>query len=122
MHLKRLTLHGFKTFADKTEVQFSPSVTCIVGPNGSGKSSLLDALVWCLGEQKASSLRAGSARDVIFAGSSKRRAMGMAEVSLTVDSESVPSIEPSATPSKRPFETFGWTHFLEAGHLRRRVE
>lgn len=87
MHLKRLTLHGFKTFADKTEVQFVPGVTCIVGPNGSGKSNVLDALVWCLGEQKASNLRAGSARDVIFAGSSKRRAMGMAEVSLTVENE-----------------------------------
>ncbi len=87
MHLKRLTLHGFKTFADKTEIQFVPGVTCIVGPNGSGKSNLLDALVWCLGEQKASSLRAGSARDVIFAGSSKRKPVGMAEVSLTVDNE-----------------------------------
>ena len=87
MHLKRLTLHGFKTFADKTEVQFVPGVTCIVGPNGSGKSNILDALVWCLGEQKASNLRAGTARDVIFAGSSKRRAMGMAEVSLTVENE-----------------------------------
>ncbi|MGC4044954.1 MAG: chromosome segregation protein SMC [Armatimonas sp.] len=87
MHLKRLTLHGFKTFAEKTEIQFVPGVTCIVGPNGSGKSNLLDALVWCLGEQKASSLRAGNARDVIFAGSTKRKPLGMAEVSLTVDNE-----------------------------------
>src|SRR5260221_14721225 len=87
MRLKRLTLHGFKTFADKTEVEFVPGVTAIVGPNGSGKSNLLDALVWCLGEQKASALRAGSARDVIFAGSSRRKPLGMAEVSLTVDNE-----------------------------------
>lgn len=87
MRLKRLTLHGFKTFADKTEVEFAPGVTAIVGPNGSGKSNLLDALVWCLGEQKASAVRAGAARDVIFAGSSRRKPMGMAEVSLTVDNE-----------------------------------
>lgn len=87
MRLKRLTLHGFKTFADKTEIEFVPGVTCIVGPNGSGKSNLLDALVWCLGEQKASNLRAANARDVIFAGSSKRKPMGMAEVTLTVDNE-----------------------------------
>ena len=87
MRLKRLTLHGFKTFADRTEIEFVPGVTCIVGPNGSGKSNLLDALVWCLGEQKASNLRATNARDVIFAGSSKRKPMGMAEVTLTVDNE-----------------------------------
>jgi chromosome segregation protein len=87
MRLKRLTLHGFKTFADKTEIEFVPGVTAIVGPNGSGKSNILDALTWCLGEQKASSVRAARAQDVIFAGSSKRRPMGMAEVSLTVDNE-----------------------------------
>ena len=87
MRLKRLSLHGFKTFADKTVIDFVPGVTCIVGPNGSGKSNLLDALVWCLGEQKASSVRAVRNQDVIFAGSSKRKPMGMAEVSLTVDNE-----------------------------------
>ena len=87
MRLKRLTLHGFKTFADKTTIDFNPGVTAIVGPNGSGKSNLLDALTWCLGEQKASNLRAARAQDVIFAGSSRRKPMGMAEVSLTVDNE-----------------------------------
>jgi chromosome segregation protein len=87
MRLKRLTLHGFKTFADKTIVEFVPGVTAIVGPNGSGKSNLLDAITWVLGEQKASSLRASRAADVIFAGSSRRKPMGMAEVSLTVDNE-----------------------------------
>ena len=87
MRLKRLTLHGFKTFADKTEIEFAPGVMAIVGPNGSGKSNLLDALTWCLGEQKASNLRATRAQDVIFAGSGRRKPMGMAEVSLTVDNE-----------------------------------
>ncbi|MFY7952556.1 MAG: chromosome segregation SMC family protein, partial [Armatimonadaceae bacterium] len=87
MRLKRLTLQGFKTFADRTEIEFVPGVTCIVGPNGSGKSNLLDALVWCLGDTKASSVRATRAQDVIFAGSAKRKPMGMAEVSLTVENE-----------------------------------
>lgn len=87
MRLKKLSLHGFKTFADRTEITFAPGVTAIVGPNGSGKSNLLDSLLWVLGEQKTSALRAAKASDVIFAGSGKRKAMGMAEVSLTVDNE-----------------------------------
>lgn len=88
MRLKRLTLHGFKTFADRTEVEFVPGVTAVVGPNGSGKSNVADAITWVLGEQKASSLRASKAQDVIFAGSARRKPMGMAEVTLTVDNES----------------------------------
>jgi len=85
MRLKKLQLHGFKTFADKTEVEFADGVTAIVGPNGSGKSNIGDGILWVLGEQKASALRGTRAQDVIFAGSEGRRAMGMAEVSLTVD-------------------------------------
>ena len=85
MRLKKLQLHGFKTFADKTEVEFADGVTAIVGPNGSGKSNIGDAILWVLGEQKASALRGVKAADVIFSGSEGRRAMGMAEVSLTVD-------------------------------------
>ena len=87
MRLKKLSLHGFKTFADRTEIVFAPGVSAIVGPNGSGKSNLLDSLLWVLGEQKTSALRAAKASDVIFAGSGKRKPMGMAEVSLTVDNE-----------------------------------
>ena len=87
MRLKRLALHGFKTFADKTELEFADGVTAIVGPNGSGKSNIQDAVAWVLGEQKASALRASRAQDVIFAGSVRRKPMGMAEVSLTVDNE-----------------------------------
>ena len=87
MRLKRLTLHGFKTFADKTEIAFADGVTAVVGPNGSGKSNVVDSLLWCLGEQKSSALRTAKAQDVIFAGSAKRKPMGMAEVSLTVDNE-----------------------------------
>ena len=85
MRLKKLQLQGFKTFADKTEIEFAAGVTAIVGPNGSGKSNLGDAVLWVLGEQKASALRGAKAADVIFSGSEGRKASGMAEVSLTVD-------------------------------------
>jgi chromosome segregation protein len=85
VHLKRLQLTGFKTFADRTEIQFSTGVTAIVGPNGSGKSNIADAVLWVLGEQKASAIRGVRNQDVIFNGSSKRKQVGLAEVSLTVD-------------------------------------
>ena len=85
MHLKRLQLTGFKTFADRTEILFSPGVTAIVGPNGSGKSNIADAVLWALGEQKASAVRGVRNQDVIFNGSAKRKQTGLAEVSLTVD-------------------------------------
>jgi chromosome segregation protein len=85
MHLKRLEIHGFKSFADRTEVEFLPGITAVVGPNGSGKSNVSDALLWILGEQNARSLRGEGNVDLIFAGTEKRRPMGMAEVSLTID-------------------------------------
>jgi chromosome segregation protein len=85
VHLKRLQLTGFKTFADRTEILFSPGVTAIVGPNGSGKSNIADAVLWVLGEQKASAVRGVRNQDVIFNGSTKRKQVGLAEVSLTVD-------------------------------------
>lgn len=88
MHLKRLEIHGFKSFADKTTLEFKPGVTIVVGPNGSGKSNIADAVRWVLGEQSVKSLRGGKMEDVIFAGSEKRRSLGMAEVSLTIDNTS----------------------------------
>ncbi len=85
MLLKRVEVHGFKSFADATNVTFEPSITAIVGPNGSGKSNIVDAIRWVLGEQSAKSLRGSKMEDVIFAGSDKRKAMNIAEVRLILD-------------------------------------
>ena len=85
MYLKRLDVHGFKSFGNKTQLQFAPGVTCVVGPNGTGKTNVADALRWVLGEHASRTLRARKTEDVIFAGSDKRAPLGIAEVSITLD-------------------------------------
>lgn len=85
MHLKSLTLKGFKSFASATTLRFEPGITCVVGPNGSGKSNVVDALTWVMGEQGAKALRGGKMQDVIFAGTAGRAPLGRAEVTLTID-------------------------------------
>lgn len=85
MFLKRIELSGFKSFADKTEMEFVRGITAVVGPNGSGKSNISDGIRWVLGEQSAKSLRGGKMEDIIFAGSDARKAVNYGEVSLTLD-------------------------------------
>src|ERR671930_687790 len=85
MFLRSLQIRGFKSFADKTTLEFTPGVSVIVGPNGSGKSNIADAIAWVLGEQGPRALRGGQMADVIFAGSPARPGLGMAEVHLIID-------------------------------------
>ncbi|WP_314928905.1 chromosome segregation protein SMC [Corynebacterium argentoratense] len=85
MHLKSLTLKGFKSFASATTLKFEPGICAVVGPNGSGKSNVVDALAWVMGEQGAKTLRGGKMQDVIFAGAGDRKPLGRAEVTLTID-------------------------------------
>ena len=87
MYLKRLELQGFKSFADRTVLEFKPGITAVIGPNGSGKSNISDAIRWVLGEQSMKSLRGAKSEDIIFAGTQSRKSLGFAEVSMVIDNE-----------------------------------
>src|SRR6266705_4089601 len=120
MYLKNLTMLGFKSFGDKTSLNFQPGITAIVGPNGCGKSNVADAIRWVLGEQSAKALRGGEMADVIFNGTDGRKALGMAEVSLTlggVDEENLKAagVEMSyneVTLTRRVFRDGGSDYFI----------
>jgi chromosome segregation protein len=88
MYLKALEIYGFKSFANKVKMPLKPGITCIVGPNGCGKSNVVDSIKWCIGEMSWKSLRMPSMMDVIFAGTTKRQAQNMGEVSMTFDNQS----------------------------------
>ena len=87
MHLRKLSLHGFKAFAGVQEFDFSSGMTAIIGPNGSGKSNVADAIRWVFGEQSNKNIRAKKTEDVIFFGSDTKRSMGIAEVTVVLDNE-----------------------------------
>lgn len=85
MYLKRIEIAGFKSFADRTIIDFENGVTAVVGPNGSGKSNITEAIRWVLGEQSAKSLRGGKMPDIIFAGTQERKPLNIAEVMIVLD-------------------------------------
>ncbi|MDQ0619346.1 chromosome segregation protein SMC [Arthrobacter globiformis] len=120
MHLKSLTVRGFKSFASATTFDFEPGVTAVVGPNGSGKSNVVDALAWVMGEQGAKTLRGGKMEDVIFAGTSGRPPLGRAHVSLTIDNAdgALPIEYSEVTISRTLFRTGGSEYAINGSACR----
>ena len=121
MFLKRLDLFGFKTFAERTEVEFPVGVTAVVGPNGSGKSNISDSILWVLGESNVRHLRGDRAQDVIFAGTSTRKPLGMAEASLTFDNPhgllgGMP--DPEVTVTRRVYRNGEGEYFINRAPCR----
>jgi len=107
LHLSKLEIFGFKSFAQKTVINFNEGVTSIVGPNGCGKTNIVDAIRWCLGEQKSNALRSDKMENVIFNGTSNKKPMGMAEVSLTIQNDKgiLPTEFTEVTISRRIFRS-----------------
>jgi chromosome segregation protein len=120
LHLKSLTLKGFKSFAAPTTFQFERGVTCVVGPNGSGKSNVVDALAWVMGEQGAKTLRGGKMEDVIFAGTATKGPLGRAEVMLTIDNSdgALPIDYSEVTISRTLFRSGGSEYAINGAPCR----
>jgi len=123
VHLKSLVLKGFKSFADRSVLGFEPGITAVVGPNGSGKSNISDAVLWVLGERNAKSLRGQTMEDVIFAGSSARKSVGIAEVDLILDnSDHTLPIDFDEVALTRRMYRSGESEYLINGALARRMD
>lgn len=123
MHLKSLNLKGFKSFADRSVLGFEPGITAIVGPNGSGKSNISDAVLWVLGERNAKNLRGQAMEDVVFAGSSARKPVGIAEVDLVLDnSDGTLPIEFNEVAITRRMYRSGESEYLINGATARRMD
>lgn len=120
MLLRKLELYGFKSFADRTEIEFGSGITAIVGPNGSGKSNITDAIRWVLGEQNVRNLRGAKAEDIIFAGTTKRRPLGVAEVSLIFDNSDgkLPLDFNEVTITRRVFRSGDSEYFINKSSCR----
>ena len=120
VHLKSLTLKGFKSFASPTTLRFEPGITCVVGPNGSGKSNVVDALTWVMGEQGVKTLRGGKMEDVIFAGTSSRPPLGRAEVTVTIDNSdnSLPIEYSEVSITRRMFRDGGSEYEINGASCR----
>ncbi|MCI9129550.1 MAG: chromosome segregation protein SMC [Eggerthellaceae bacterium] len=123
MYLKSLTLRGFKSFADKVTLKLEPGITAIVGPNGSGKSNISDAVLWVLGERNAKNLRGQAMEDVIFSGSSARKATSMAEVELVLDNSdgTLPMDFQEVSVARRVYRS-GESEYLINGAVARRID
>ena len=122
MYLRRLEAQGFKSFANKTALEFSDGVTCIIGPNGTGKTNVADAIRWVLGEHASRTIRARKTEDVIFAGSDKRPALGVAEVSITLDNSSgwLPIDYHEVVVSRRAYRDGENEYYINHGRVRLR--
>jgi len=120
MFLTKLELMGFKTFADRTTLEFSPGITAVVGPNGTGKSNIADAVLWALGEQNIRNIRGTRVEDVIFTGSDKRKRLGMAEVSLTFDNScgTLPLAFSEVTVTRRAYRSGEGEYFINRAQCR----
>lgn len=120
MHLKKIEIQGFKSFADKIEIKFTEGITAIVGPNGSGKSNISDAIKWVLGEQSVKSLRGKKMQDIIFAGTDKRKPLGYTEVTITFDNKkgTIPVDYQEVAITRRMFRSGESEYYLNKNSCR----
>jgi len=120
LYLKKIEIQGFKSFADRTTIEFKDNITAIVGPNGSGKSNISDAIRWVLGEQSIKSLRGNKMEDVIFSGTDKRRALGFAEVTIFFDNSdnTIPLDYSEVAVTRRMFRSGESEYYINKGSCR----